>query len=250
MPQTSNRIRAKDTSRAEARRRYREDHRAAGAEAEDAVVAAADSTTESATGSRSSFAMPDVLADIKALPQVFRKPLVWVPFGMLLLAFVLVLLIVDEALPEGAVSDIAGLYVSLTLPPTSLFVFFIGGFVAIRASYLVGAILGAFDALLLTILYVMAPSLSSNAQLQNSGLTATQEQGATVTLESLLPLWGIAILVGILAAAFAAWYKRFLRSSQERAKVNRALREQEQARKAKEQAKADKQATKDARRTP
>jgi hypothetical protein len=250
VPQTSNRIRAKDTSRAEARRRYREEHRAAGAEAEDAVVAAAAPTTAAATGARSSFAMPDVVADIKALPQVFRKPLVWVPFGMLVLAFVLVLLIVDEALPEGAVSDIAGLYVSLTLPPTSLFVFFIGGFVAIRASYLVGAILGAFDALLLTILYLMAPSLSSNTQLQNSGLTATQEQGATVTLESLLPLWGIAILVGILAAAFAAWYKRFLRSSQERAKVNRALREQEQARKAKEQAKADKQATKDARRTP
>jgi hypothetical protein len=249
VPQTSNRIRAKDTSRAEARRRYREEHRAAGAEAEDAAVVAA-ATTAAATGSRSAFAMPDVVADIKALPQVFRKPLVWVPFGMLVLAFVLVLLIVDEALPEGAVGDIAGLYVSLTLPPTSLFVFFIGGFVAIRASYLVGAILGAFDALLLTILYVMAPSLSSNTQLQNTGLTATQEQGATVTLESLLPLWGIAILVGILAAAFAAWYKRFLRSSQERAKVNRALREQEQARKAKEQAKADKQATKDARRTP
>ena len=250
MPQTSNRIRAKDTSRAEARRRYREEHRAAGAEAEDAVVVAAAATTAAATGSRSAFAMPDVVADIKALPQVFRKPLVWVPFGMLVLAFVLVLLIVDEALPEGAVGDIAGLYVSLTLPPTSLFVFFIGGFVATRASYLVGAILGAFDALLLTILYVMAPSLSSNTQLQNTGLTATQEQGATVTLESLLPLWGIAILVGILAAAFAAWYKRFLRSSQERAKVNRALREQEQAKKAKEQAKADKQATKDARRTP
>ncbi|HZW01151.1 MAG TPA: hypothetical protein VFF55_06235 [Candidatus Deferrimicrobium sp.] len=250
MPQTSNRIRAKDTSRAEARRRYREEHRAAGAEAEDAVVVAAAATTAAATGSRSAFAMPDVVADIKALPQVFRKPLVWVPFGMLVLAFVLVLLIVDEALPEGAVGDIAGLYVSLTLPPTSLFVFFIGGFVATRASYLVGAILGAFDALLLTILYVMAPSLSSNTQLQNTGLTATQEQGATVTLESLVPLWGIAILVGILAASFAAWYKRFLRSSQERAKVNRALREQEQARKAKEQAKADKQATKDARRTP
>lgn len=252
MPQTSsNRIRAKDTSRAEARRRYREEQRAAGAEADDAVaVAAAASTTAATTGSRSSFAMPDVVADIKALPQVFRKPLVWVPFGMLLLAFVLVLLIVDEALPEGAVGDIAGLYVSLTLPPTSLFVFFIGGFVATRASYLVGAILGAFDALLLTILYLMAPSLSSNTQLQNTGLTGTGEQGATVTLESLLPLWGIAILVGILAAAFAAWYKRFLRSSQERAKVNRALREQEQAKKAKEQAKADKQATKDARRTP
>jgi hypothetical protein len=55
--------------------------------------------------------------------------------------------------------------------------------------------------------------------------------------------------VGILAAGFAAWYKRFLRSSQERAKANRALREQEQARKAKEQARADKQAARGRRTT-
>jgi hypothetical protein len=251
VPQTSsNRIRAKDTSRAEARRRYREEHRAASAGDEEAMVAAGTTAAGTdASSSRSAFAMPNVMADIRALPEVFRKPLVWLPFGMLLLAFVLVLLIVEEALPTGAVGDIAGLYVSLTLPPTSLFVFFIGGFVATRASYLVGALLGAFDALLVTILYLLAPSLSSNTQLQNSGLTATQQQGSTVTLGSLVPLWGIAIVVGILAAAFAAWYKRFLRSSQERAKVNRAVREQEQAKKAKEQAKADKQAAKDTRRT-
>ena len=247
MPQTSsNRIRAKDTSRAEARRRYRDEQRAAGAASDEAAAADA---TAAEPQTRSAFAIPDVMADIRALPQVFRKPLVWLPFGMLLLAFVLVLLIVEDALPAGAVSDIAGLYVSLTLPPTALFVFFIGGFVAIRASYLVGALLGAFDALLLTILYLMAPSLSSNTQLQNAGLTAAQEQGSGVTVETLLPMWGIAIGVGILAAAFAAWYKRFLRSSQERAKANRAIREQEQARKAKEQAKTDKQAAKDARRT-
>ena len=189
MPQTSsNRIRAKDTSRAEARRRYRDEQRAAGAASDDAVAAAAAAdATAAEPQTRSAFAIPDVMADIRALPQVFRKPLVWLPFGMLLLAFVLVLLIVEDALPAGAVSDIAGLYVSLTLPPTALFVFFIGGFVAIRASYLVGAILGAFDALLLTILYLMAPSLSSNTQLQNAGLTATQEQGAGVTARDTAP---------------------------------------------------------------
>ena len=168
--------------------------------------------------------MPDVVADIKALPQVFRKPLVWVPFGMLVLAFVLVLLIVDEALPEGAVGDIAGLYVSLTLP----------AHIAVRLLHrrLRGNARlvprgrhprgvrrpAAHDPV-----PDGAVALLEHAQLQNSGLTATQEQGAAVTLESLVPLWGIAILVGILAAAFAAWYKRFLRSSQERAKVNRAL---------------------------
>ena len=44
-----------------------------------------------------------------------------------------------------------------------------------------------------------------------------------------------------------AWYRRFLRSSQERTRANRALREQEQARKAKEQARAAKEAARKAR---
>lgn len=193
--------------------------------------------------------MPDVIGDLKALPRVFRKPLVWAPFGMLLLAFLLALAIVGESLPAGGIADIGGLYVSLTLPPTSLFVFFIGGFVAERASYLVGAILGVFDALLITLLYVLAPAVASNAQLQQAGLVAPQAEGATPGLNEIAPLWGIAIFVGIFSAAFAAWYKRFLRSSQERARANRAVREKEQAERAKEQAKADKQAAREARRT-
>jgi uncharacterized membrane protein len=107
------------------------------------------------------------------------------------------------------------------LPPTSLFVFFIGGFLAPRASYLVGALLGVLDALLITILVLLE-------------MTDFEETGMTDVAQGLVPLWGIAILVGIFAAGFAAWYRRFLRSSQERAKANRAIREQEQARKAKD----------------
>jgi membrane protein implicated in regulation of membrane protease activity len=139
---------------------------------------------------------------------------------------------------------VAGLYVSLTLPPTSLFVFFIGGFLASRSAYLVGALLGAFDALLYTVLFLIVPSAFSDTQLQDAGLNSGQVAGEPLSSATLAPLWGIAILVGILAAAFAAWYRRFLRSSQERAKANRAQREQEQALKAKEQARADKAARK------
>ena len=236
MPRSRNtHIRPKDTSRAEARRRYRDEHHP---ETDDH-----DELDESvepevvATPSRPAFAMPNVREDLQALPQVFRKRLVWAPFGMLLLAFLLELARQNGALPEGQVSEIALLYVQLTLPPTSLFVFFIGGFVAERASYLVGAILGAFDAALITVLVLIAPEES----LEGSGISEVAE--------GLLPLWGIAILVGIFSAAFAAWYKRFLRSSQERARVNRAAREREQALKAKEQARADKQAAREARRS-
>ena len=167
---------------------------------------------------------------------------------MLVVSFVLAVLLVEGVLPKGVVYDVASLYVGLTLPPTALFVFFIGGFLATRASYLVGGILGAFDALLLTILNVLLPAVADDPALTRAGLTAGQEQGAAFGLSAMAQLWGIAILVGVLAAAFAAWYRRFLRQSQERAKVNRAAREQEQARKAKEQARVDKQSARDAKR--
>ncbi|MFV2064496.1 MAG: hypothetical protein ACC726_13450, partial [Chloroflexota bacterium] len=184
---------------------------------------------------RSAFALPDIRSDVAALPRVFRKPLVWAPFGLLVVAFVLELARQGGALPEGQLTDLGTLYVQLTLPPTSLFIFFIGGFVADRASYLVGGMLGIFDATLITILVLIAPE----AALEGSGVTEVAE--------GLLPLWGIAILVGVFAAGFAAWYKRFLRSSQARARANKAAKERQQAEKAKEQARADKQAAKDAR---
>jgi hypothetical protein len=234
VPRSRNtRIRPKDTSRIEARRRYREEHRAT--EPEPNVLSDQAAATVTTTESRSAFALPNIREDIAALPMVFRKPLVWAPFGILLLAFLLELARQSGALPEGQLQDFAVLYIQLTLPPTSLFVFFIGGFVAPRASYLVGAILGAFDALLITILVTMEQ-------------TDFEDTGITEVAEGLVPLWGIAILVGIFAAGFAAWYRRFLRSSQERARANRAIREKEQAEKARERARADKQAAREARR--
>jgi hypothetical protein len=235
-----NRISPKDTSRADARRRHREEQRAL----EDEPDAPDDPVepVETASPKRSMMAMPNVLEDIKALPGVFKKPLVWAPFGLLLLAFGLELARQAGAFPEGQVADIATLYIQLTLPPTSLFVFFIGGFVASRASYLVGALLGIFDAILITILV-----LRDEAALEGSGIAEVTGQQSTI--EALVPLWGIAILVGVFAAGFASWYRRFLRSSQERAKANRAIKEQEQARKAKEQARADKEEARKARRT-
>ncbi len=58
----------------------------------------------------------------------------------------------------------------------------------------------------------------------------------------LATVWVISIAVGTFAAGFAAWYRRFLRSSQERAAANRAAREREQAEQAKQQAREDKAA--------
>ena len=227
--------RAKDTSRSDARRRYRETQRveADPVEVEDDLIAPAP-----VTSGRPSFKLPDVRGDLAALPSIFRsRPLVLVPFAMLIVAFLLELVRQSGALPTGAIGDIALLYIQLTLPPTALFVFFIGGFLAPRASWLVGGLLGALDALLITLLVLINPQ----EQLQGSGITEVAQ--------GLVPLWGIAIAVGILAAAFAAWYRTFLRSSQERARANRAAREREQAVAAKEQAKKDKAAARSAAST-
>jgi hypothetical protein len=220
--------RAKDTSRAQARRRYRESQRVD--EPEMDLVEDVEVDEATAPSARPSFRLPDVRGDILALPGVIRtRPLVLVPFGMLLVAFVLELLRQGGALPAGAIGEVALLYIQLTLPPTALFVFFIGGFLAPRGSWLVGGLLGAFDALLITILVAISPQ-------------QTVEGSVSEVAQGLVPLWGIAIMVGILAAAFAAWYRTFLRSSQERARQNRMAREREQAARAKEQAKKDREA--------
>ncbi|MGD8683951.1 MAG: hypothetical protein PVG27_08380 [Chloroflexota bacterium] len=234
MPRSRNtRIRPKNTSRAEARRRYRDEQREVEAEAGSSEADAEAQAEDPQAQQRSSWLqMPDIADDVRHLPQVFRKPLVWLPFGLLLLAFTLELMRQGGAIPEGQVGDILVLYIQLTLPPTSLFVFFIGGFVAPRASYMVGGLLGAFDALLITILVMR----DQNA-LAGSGVTEVSSEA--VSLGSLAPLWGMALLIGTFAGGFAAWYRRFLRSSQERAAANRAAREREQAEKAKEQARAD-----------
>lgn len=220
--------RAKDTSRAQARRRYRESQRV---EDDDLELTEEAPEPEAPVSARPSFRLPDVRGDVRALPGIVRsRPLVLLPFGMLLLAFILELLRQGGALPAGGIGDVALLYIQLTLPPTALFVFFIGGFLAPRASWLVGGLLGAFDALLITLLVLINPQ----AQLEGSGISEVAQ--------GLVPLWGIAIMVGVLAAAFAAWYRTFLRSSQERARQNRMARERDQAARAKEQAKKDREA--------
>ncbi len=253
MPRSRNtRIRPKDTSRVEARRRYREDHREA--EADSDVMADTGVVTGAAQPEgekRSRFALPNVVEDIKALPQVFRKPLVWLPFGLLLLTFVLAVALISGLLDNlpTAVRDIIVLYISLTLHPTTLFIFFIGGFVAPRASYLVGGLLGALSGTFFVAVVAIAGEATADANL-DSVLTTADGAAPALTAALALQTIGLGIVIGVFAGGFAAWYRSFLRSSQERAKANRAVKEQEQARKAKEQARADKEAARQARRKP
>lgn len=195
------------------------------------------SVTAAAAPSRTGFRLPDVGADLRALPGMFlSKPLLWLPFLLLLAAFAIVLAYTNGLLPEGAVRDIAIFYVGMVLPPPPLVIFFIGGFLAPRGSWLVGLILGVFYSGLITLLNVTAP-----------GATEEVTPGAGLA-ESLAATWVMSIGFGALAGGFAAWYRNFLRGSQERARANRAARERDQALKAKEQARKDREAQRQAAR--
>lgn len=248
MPRSRNTsIRRKNTSRVEARRRHREENREIESdldELEEGAEAAGTAEPEEPKKSGSMFAMPNVLDDVKALPTVFRKPLVWLPFGLLALTFVLSVALINgvfDDMPEMVVNGIS-LYINLTLHPTSLFIFFIGGFVAPRASYIVGGILGFLSATVWTAVMTIATD-TMREQYADTLLTANaQGEVVGLTTDAILQTYGLGLVIGILAGGFASWYRRFLRSSQERAAANRAQKEREQAEKAKEQARADREA--------
>ena len=244
MPRSRNTsIRRKNTSRAEARRRYRDEQRDVEADPNE-LEDGAEAPEAQPQRSGSMFAMPNVVDDIKALPMVFRKPLVWLPFGLLGLTFVLSVALINGVFDDmnEIISNVVSLYISLTLHPTSLFIFFIGGFVAPRASYIVGGILGVLSATVWTAVMTIATE-TAREQYAETLLTANAE-GEIVGLssEAILQTYGLGLVIGILAGGFASWYRRFLRSSQQRAAANRAAKEREQAEKARDQARADREA--------
>jgi signal transduction histidine kinase len=240
VPRSRNtRLRPKNTSRAEARRRYREDQRET--EIEDVEVED-EATAEQPQQRRSAFAMPDVADDLRHLPQIFfSRKLVWLPFGLLGLTFVLSVALINGALDDlpTTLRDGISLYISLTLHPTSLFIFFIGGFLAPRGSYIVGGVLGVLSA----VIYIVVVSLATDAARESMDALTAGAGGEVpeVSSDLVIQTLGLGLVIGILAGGFASWYRRFLRSSQERAAANRAQREREQAQKAKEQARADRE---------
>ncbi len=225
--------RAKNTSRAQARRNYRSQVRESGA-ADMALDGEVIEQTAEPAPRPSMFRMPNFREDLRILPEMFRtRRLLWLPFILLLVTFVAALLWIQGVLPTD-LGWLVSLAVELLLRPTGLFIFFIGGFLAPRASYLVGAILGLIDGILWASLGFLVPG-------STVGVDGTVQQTTPITFADAVVFVMVAVIVGILAASFAAWYRNFLRSSQERARQNRVAREQERAAKAKAEAKAQRQ---------
>jgi hypothetical protein len=196
--------RAKNTARAAARRRTREQSR------EAAEIEATPAPPPAEEPRKPLFSPPNIREDIRLLPQMFMtRRLLWVPVLMLLAGFVLAYFYYTEAVPPDLQWPVE-MYIQLFFFPQALFTFFLGGFLAPRASYLVGFLLGLFNGLLWVVL-VMGLGVQVAPDVPNDVLASNFVM--------------IGVLYGTLAAAFAAWYRNFLRQMQERGKQRRAERE-------------------------
>jgi hypothetical protein len=239
--------RAKNTSRAEARRRARSLTRAEIEadeleEIEEEPAAAAPAATERRT---LGFRLPNFRQDIGDLPQILtsRRAMV-IPPLMLLLGFV-----IELARPTGALTDafglpiplvgfisflgLADLYIQVFFLPPALLTFFLAGYIAPRASYLVGALLGAVSGAMWSILVLTTPQT-----------TATPLAGETDTGALVLYLFALNIGYGTFAAAFAAWYRDFLRRMRDQGTSRRADREAQERAKRRDQRQGDRRALK------
>ena len=179
------------------------------------------------------FKVPNVLEDIRALPEIFRtKRTLWIPFIALIGAFFVALGMPYDGVDSG-VQQILFLVFQMAFLPQGLIIYLIGGFLAPRAAYLVGFLLGALNALLVIVFVVVrSDTLLDTAQ--------TDGQPAA-TPGSVLPILVFyAVVVGPLAAAFASWYRSFLNRMNENSRTRRAEREAELARKKRDERRAAK----------
>ena len=208
--------RAKRTDRAEARRR----HRARLAEIESRVDDAEETEPAPAQSSRPRIRAPgflslfttaltpvDIRGDLAYLPTlVLRTRAVWVPGVLTAIAGVI-------ALIPGGLSSGLGPIVALFVLQTPLAGPFLAGVLAPRASWLAGLIVG-LEAAVFTTIYVLVTPLPAGAEL-------TMSQVVSVVLFNFFIVFP---LFGTFVASFAAFYRRFLRNSNQAAAARRSQR--------------------------
>jgi len=221
-------------SRAEARRRTKESQRAELAAEQQELDGDAEGATAAAVASpqerKPLFKMPDILGDLRSLPHSFReKPILFLPAVLFLVG-----LVIFEALPSlsADIQNIAGYYIQFFFAPPALFTFFIAGFFAPRAAYMVGFFYGLFAAVLWSFALVTLGTTTTNP---------AAEPVSTDTLPLLLNMLVIGVLYGTFAAALASWYRGFLKGIQDRGAERRAQKEvDERAKRAAERQEARK----------
>lgn len=214
--------RAKNTSRAEARKRTRDAQRSDLAENELLDDDLEDVLEDAQPAPRPRmFQMPNIFEDIRALPSIFRsRRLVWAPFLLVLFGFFLALVIYGIPLEF---QPWVAIYLQFFFVPQGLFAYFIAGFVAPRASYLLGGLLGLMSGVMYGIALVATLPVETDA--------VTRASIESVALSS--PLTGA--ILGTFAGGFAAWYRNFLRGMQQNSQQRRADREAKERAKRREQ---------------
>lgn len=203
----------------------------AGLPADDGLDTA---TTEVTAKRPALFKFPNVVEDIRALPEMFQtKRTLWIPFGVLIAAFVVALGLPYQGVDASIVSFLL-LFFQMAFLPQGLVIYLVGGFLAPRAAYLVGFLLGLLNALLL-ILFVIIRSDFFLDTSQGGSADPAAAPGNVLPI-----LIGYAVVIGPLAAAFAAWYRGFLNRMNENSRSRRADREAELARKKRDERRAAK----------
>jgi hypothetical protein len=211
--------RAKRTDRAEARRRYRatlgddldptelddyaesEPESTADRAPTDRSRASAAATPSgprarpSVMGSfRAAFRPTDVRGDFAALPSLIRHRSFFIPFAMIVAAAAILTV-------TGGNEPISRSLSPYFLAPPPVAPVFLAGFLAPRASWLIGALLGLIASI------AIVAVLSTPAMQQ----AATGSTGGSVLQPDLLAYsFFVSIVGGAFYAAAAAWYKRFL----------------------------------------
>ncbi len=203
--------RAKRTNRAEARRRYRAEHGLLDdavdddVEATDASPSARSGATRSGaqqterigifSAARLAFRPLDAPGDIRALPRLVTNKALWLPVVLTIGAAVL------TGVSRGAdvLSQFAFQYFVVTPAIGGVF---IAGFLAPRASWLLGVIVGLVSAICYTALGYAGLLPAGFAE-----VFASEPNAAVVSSVVFSPI------MGALFASAAAWYRRFLQLS-------------------------------------
>ena len=202
--------RAKRTARAEARRRYRAATEPDLPEAEVEHEAAPRRTAPAARSNsetprpgigaalRSAYHRPDIRADVAWLPNMVRSKAFWIPVAAAA-ASALAYVVVPSALTYTLMQYL------VWAPPIGLL--FIAGFLAPRASWLYGVVLGLISsAMFAVMLYSGAWNASSTVI---GAPTIAAEAYASFVAQWIF----LSLLAGPFFAAAAAWYRRFLQLS-------------------------------------
>ncbi len=204
--------RAKRTQRAEARRRNRAAAYDATTEADEGAepsptpsrAATQPATKAAAAPARMGFAAAfkgairplNVRADLAALPWIATHThALWVPLAITLASTIAVIA------TQGG--DISLFMFAYFIQTPAIGGVFIAGFLAPRASWLLGVVVGLFSAACYSVLVLAYPTTIY------ASLPPTQSQAQEVALSAFI----LSPVIGAFFAAGAAWYRRFLRLS-------------------------------------